>query len=132
MFVFFMGRVGFENKISSYHVSNELVSLKLLHLIFIDTRESIQKIRNPVLINTKSYKTHWFLLKLIFSVLKKIFFLKRKKFFYKILQSNSFLNYFFDLEETTYKDLYVESMRLILKKQGLDRIFYLNLKKLNK
>lgn len=65
-YVFFIGQVGLQDRISSYHVNQELNVLKILNLIYIDTKESTQRITNPLLINTKSYKTHLLIMKIFF------------------------------------------------------------------
>jgi hypothetical protein len=113
-------------------VSGELNTLQALHLIYIDTKESMQRVTNHVLINTKSFYTHILMMKMFFYVSVKFFFLKKKRFFLKILMSNVFLNNFENFDSNLYKYLYFKTLKTVLKKKLIDKMLCINIRYMDK
>jgi hypothetical protein len=117
---------------SSYYISGELNSLKILNLVYIDTKESVQRVSNHVLINTKTYYTHLLMMKIFFFISLKFFYLKKKKFFFTILSNNGFLKKFSCFSGDSFKKIFTRLLKIVVKKKLLDNFLVININKINR
>lgn len=128
------------NDISGYAASREFNSTGIHSLIFFDSHKNISFIKAGVMLNTKALLNSYFIITLIFSIMSKIYCLKKKTFLNSAVDairlntledlnpfSYSFPS-FLNLDAGKFQNGIIEYEQFFQKKQIIKTFYYKNKK----